>query len=134
MAALVTAEAARLGVVAQRQGAVRAHPAPGAARAVEKGGKAAPRAQQDRLPGALPHLFTGLRLASALAVIAAVVAEYFGGLQTGLGSRITSAASNSAYPRAWAYVTAACLLGLVFYAAALLLERVATPWRARTQR
>lgn len=87
-----------------------------------------------RLPGALPHLFTGLRLASALAVIAAVVAEYFGGLQTGLGSRITSAASNSAYPRAWAYVTAACVLGLAFYAGALLLERLATPWRSRPQR
>lgn len=86
-----------------------------------------------RLPGALPFLFTGLRLASSLAVIAAVVAEYFGGLQTGLGSRITSATSNSAYPRAWAYVTAACVLGLVFYVATLLLERLATPWH-RPQR
>ena len=87
-----------------------------------------------RLPGALPHVFTGLRLASSLAVIAAVVAEYFGGLQTGLGSRITSAASSSAYPRAWAYVTAACLLGLAFYTATLLLERLATPWQTRPQR
>lgn len=87
-----------------------------------------------RLPGALPFVFTGLRLASSLAVIAAVVAEYFGGLQTGLGSRITAATSNSAFPRAWAYVTAACVLGLVFYAGALLLERLATPWRIRPQR
>lgn len=38
-----------------------------------------------RLPGALPYVFTGLRQASSLAVIAAVVAEYFGGLQDGLG-------------------------------------------------
>ena len=82
-----------------------------------------------RLPGALPHVFTGLRLAASTSVIAAVVAEYFGGLQDGLGSRITSAASNSAYPRAWAYVTAACALGLLFYAGAVALERVATPWR-----
>ncbi len=71
-----------------------------------------------RIPGALPFVFTGLRLASSLAVIAAVVAEYFGGLQNGLGTRITSAASNTAYPRAWAYVAAACALGLVFYLAA----------------
>ncbi len=42
-----------------------------------------------RIPGALPYFFTGLRLASSLAVIAAVVSEYFGGLQDGLGSRIT---------------------------------------------
>ncbi len=83
-----------------------------------------------RLPDALPFVFTGLRLASSLAVIAAVVAEYFGGLQRGLGSRITSAASNTAYPRAWAYVAGACALGLVFYLTATLLERLATPWRA----
>jgi NitT/TauT family transport system permease protein len=65
-----------------------------------------------------------------LSVIAAVVSEYFGGLQTGLGSRITSAAANTAYPRAWAYVVASCALGLVFYLSALLIERAAMPWRA----
>jgi NitT/TauT family transport system permease protein len=75
------------------------------------------------IPGALPYLFTGLRIASSTAVIAAIVAEYFGGLQNGLGSRITSAASNSAYARAWAFVLGAILLGLVFYLATLALER-----------
>jgi NitT/TauT family transport system permease protein len=85
-----------------------------------------------RLPGALPFVFTGLRQASSLSVIAAVVAEYFGGLQDGLGSRITSAAAFTAYPRAWAFVVGACVLGLVFYLSTLLLERLAMPWRART--
>jgi len=75
------------------------------------------------IPGALPYLFTGLRIASSTAVIAAIVAEYFGGLQNGLGSRITAAASNSAYARAWAFVLGAILLGLVFYLATLALER-----------
>jgi NitT/TauT family transport system permease protein len=84
-----------------------------------------------RLPGALPFVFTGLRQASSLAVIAAVVAEYFGGLQNGLGSRITSAASFTAYPRAWAFVVGACLLGLAFYLSTLLLERLAMPWKSR---
>jgi NitT/TauT family transport system permease protein len=83
-----------------------------------------------RLPQAVPYVFTGLRVASSLAVISAVVAEYFGGLQNGLGSRITSAASNTAYARAWAYVVAAIGLGLAFYLAALAAERVAT--RGRT--
>ena len=82
-----------------------------------------------RLPGALPFVFTGLRIASSLAVIAAVVAEYFGGLQNGVGARITSAASNTAYARAWAYVLAACVLGLAFYLGASAIERWATPWR-----
>jgi NitT/TauT family transport system permease protein len=84
-----------------------------------------------RLPGSLPYVFTGLRQASSLAVIAAVVAEYFGGLQTGLGSRITSAAAFTAYPRAWAFVVGACLLGLAFYLTTLLLERLVMPWRTR---
>jgi NitT/TauT family transport system permease protein len=82
-----------------------------------------------RLPGAIPFFFTGFRIASSLAVIAAVVSEYFGGLQNGLGSRITSAASNTDYPRAWAFVVAACVLGLVVYLVAGLLEWLATPWR-----
>jgi len=77
------------------------------------------------IPGALPFLFTGLRIASSTAVISAVVAEYFGGLQNGLGSRITSAAANSAYARAWAFVLGAIALGLVFYLATLALERAA---------
>ncbi|WP_328477082.1 ABC transporter permease subunit [Actinoplanes sp. NBC_00393] len=88
-------------------------------------------ARKVRLPGALPHLFTGLRQASSLAVIAAVVAEYFGGLQDGLGARITSAAAFTAYPRAWAFVAGACLLGLTFYLVTLLLERLAMPWKTR---
>ncbi|MFE9788858.1 ABC transporter permease [Nocardia salmonicida] len=77
-----------------------------------------------RVPAALPHLFTGLRIAAPGAVIAAIIAEYFGGLQNGLGSRITSAAANTAYPRAWAYVVGAMCVGLVFLAAVLLLEQL----------
>jgi NitT/TauT family transport system permease protein len=85
-----------------------------------------------RLPGALPFFFTGLRIAASAAVIAAVVSEYFGGLQKGLGPAITSAAAASAYPRAWAIVTAAIGLGLAFYLAALLAERLAMPWQRRS--
>ena len=75
------------------------------------------------VPGALPYLFTGLNVASSLAVISALVAEYFGGPQNGLGSVITSAAANSATAVAWAYVTGAIVLGLVFFGVTLALER-----------
>ena len=75
---------------------------------------------QGAAPGRLPFFFTGLQLAASLGVIAAVVAEYFGGLQNGLGCRITSAAAFTAYPRAWAFVVGACVLGLVFYLLTLL--------------
>jgi NitT/TauT family transport system permease protein len=79
-----------------------------------------------RLPGAVPHIMTGLRLAAPASVIAAIVAEYFGGLQNGLGSRITSAAANTAYARAWAFVVASIVVGLLFYLAGLLAERIVT--------
>jgi NitT/TauT family transport system permease protein len=83
-----------------------------------------------RIPGALPYFFTGLRVASSLAVIAAVVSEYFGGLQDGLGSRITSSVGASDYPGAWASVLGAVVLGLLFYIAAVVLERVVLGPRA----
>ena len=81
------------------------------------------------LPTAAPYLFTGLRIASSLAVISALVAEYFGGPIGGLGKSITSAASSSNYPLAWAYVLGAIVLGLVFYCVALLAETLATRHR-----
>jgi NitT/TauT family transport system permease protein len=81
-----------------------------------------------RVPNAVPFFFTGLKIAAPLAVIAALVAEYFGGPQEGLGSRITSAAANTAYGRAWAYVVASIILGLVFYLVVVGVERWAAPW------
>jgi len=86
-----------------------------------------------RIPNALPFFLTGMKVAAPLAVIAALVAEYFGGPQQGLGARIASSAANTAYGRAWAYVTAAIVVGLLFYFAVLLLERLATPWTGRAK-
>jgi NitT/TauT family transport system permease protein len=87
------------------------------------------RARFVRLPGAVPYVMTGLRLAAPAAVIASVVAEYFGGLQNGLGSRITSAAANTAYARAWAFVVASIVLGLLFHFGGTLVERLVTRGR-----
>lgn len=80
-----------------------------------------------RIPNAIPFFFTGLKIAAPLAVIAALVAEYFGGPQEGLGSRIASAAANTAYGRAWAYVLAAIITGLIFYLTIIVIERLVTP-------
>lgn len=81
------------------------------------------------LPTAAPYLFTGLRIASSLAVISALVAEYFGGPSGGLGKAITTAASSSDYTLAWAYVLGSILLGLLFYCAALAVETWSTRHR-----
>lgn len=74
------------------------------------------------LPTATPYVFTGLRIASSLAVISALIAEYFGGPIGGLGKSITSAAASSNYPLAYAYVVGAIALGLAFYVTTLLVE------------
>jgi NitT/TauT family transport system permease protein len=84
-----------------------------------------------RVPNAVPYLFTGLRIAAPAAVITAFVSEYFGGSQNGLGSRIVSNIAISSNATAWAYVLAACLLGLAFFLTAVALERVATPGGVR---
>ena len=76
------------------------------------------------LPTAAPYVLTGVRVASSLAVISALVAEYFGGPRGGLGSFISTSAATSAYARAWAYVAAAILLGLAAYLVTVLLERL----------
>ena len=86
-----------------------------------------------RAPNAVPFFFTGLKVAAPLSVIAALVAEYFGGPQLGLGSRIASSAANTAYGRAWAYVVAAIIAGLAFYLIVVALERLTAPWIGRVR-
>ena len=83
------------------------------------------------LPSAAPHVITGIRVASSLAVISALVAEYFGGPRGGLGSFISTSAATSAYALAWAYVVAAIVLGLVAYVVTVVIERL-VQWRLPT--
>lgn len=78
------------------------------------------------LPTALPYLLTGLRIASSLAVIAALVAEYFGGPADGIGTAIATYAKSGRAALAWAYVLGGILIGLVFFLVTSLLERLVT--------
>ncbi len=83
-----------------------------------------------RIPSALPLFFTALKLASSLAVIGAIVAEYFGGRQDALGPMITQAAGLTRYDEAWAAVLAGTLVGAVLYALTVVAERFVMPWHA----
>ena len=78
------------------------------------------------LPTALPYLMTGLRVASSLAVIAALVAEYFGGPADGIGTAIAGYAKSGKAALAFAYVAGGIAIGLVFFLVTLLLERIVT--------
>lgn len=86
-----------------------------------------------RVPNAIPYFFTALRIVAPLAVITAFVAEYFGGPQNGLGSRITASVTGSRATM-WAYVLAAVLLGLLFYVVSILLEDFITQHRGASPR
>jgi NitT/TauT family transport system permease protein len=81
-----------------------------------------------RVPHALPYFFSAMKVASALAIIAAIVAEYFGGPQDVLGQYIIAKANLFVYPDAWAAILVASILGIALYAAVLLAERLFMPW------
>jgi len=83
-----------------------------------------------RIPNAMPFFFTALKLSTSLAVIAAIVAEYFGGRQDALGPLITQSAGLTRYDDAWAAVLAGTTIGAVLYIVVTVLERVAMPWHS----
>jgi NitT/TauT family transport system permease protein len=84
-----------------------------------------------RLPNTMPFFFTGVRTAAPLALIIALVSEYFGGTQTGLGSKISGTLSGSNKALGFAYVFGGALVGLLFFAGSNLLEQLVVPWRRR---
>ena len=86
-----------------------------------------------RVPTALPFLFTSLRVASVLAMIGAIVSEYYGGALDTLGANIEQDASLFQFEKAWAEIVIACILGIGFYLAVALLDRLATRWQPRAE-
>jgi NitT/TauT family transport system permease protein len=84
-----------------------------------------------RLPNTMPFFFTGVRTAAPLALIIALVSEYFGGTQDGLGSKISGTLSGSNKALGFAYVLGGAVVGLLFFAGSNLLEYLVVPWRRR---
>ena len=81
-----------------------------------------------RIPTALPFVFAALKVASVLAMIGAIVGEYFGGAFNALGVLIRSDAQILDFRTAWAGILVASLLGLALYGAVSLAERVLVRW------
>ncbi|NDW33180.1 ABC transporter permease [Salipiger sp. PrR007] len=81
-----------------------------------------------RLPAALPFIFNGLKIASTLALIGAIVAEFFGSPITGMGFRISTSVGLLQLDLVWAEIVVAALAGSAFYGGVALIERAATFW------
>jgi NitT/TauT family transport system permease protein len=81
-----------------------------------------------RMPTALPYVFSALKVATVLAMIGAIVGEYFGGSQEALGIQIKNSASLFDFETAWAAILVASILGIAFYVAVALAERIALQW------
>jgi NitT/TauT family transport system permease protein len=87
-----------------------------------------------RIPTALPYLFSSLKVASVLAMIGAIVGEYFGGSQEQLGILIKNSAALFQFETAWAAITVACILGIAFYLLISLVEHVTMRWHPSARR
>ena len=81
-----------------------------------------------RLPAALPFIFNALKINSTLALIGAIVAEFFGTPIVGMGFRINIADGRLEVDLVWAVIAVAALAGSAFYGIVALIERSATFW------
>jgi len=81
-----------------------------------------------RLPAAAPFIFNGLKISTTLALIGAIVAEFFGSPIVGMGFRISTEVGRLALDMVWAEIAVAAIAGSAFYGVVSLLERAATFW------
>jgi NitT/TauT family transport system permease protein len=80
-----------------------------------------------RVPTALPFVFSALKVATVLAMIGAIVADYFGTFGS-LGITIKNSVALFDFETAWAAILTASILGVAMYVAVSLVERFALQW------
>ena len=87
-----------------------------------------------RLPAAMPFIFNALKINSTLALIGAIVAEFFGTPIVGMGFRISTAVGSLNIDLVWAEIFVAALAGSLTYGAIALVERQVTFWHPSNRR
>lgn len=81
-----------------------------------------------RLPAAMPAIFNGLKIATTLALIGAIVAEFFGSPIKGMGFRISTEVGKLGLDMVWAEITVAAIAGSAFYGFVAMIEKGVTFW------
>jgi NitT/TauT family transport system permease protein len=87
-----------------------------------------------RLPAAMPFVFNALKINSTLALIGAIVAEFFGTPIVGMGFRISTEVGRMALDTVWAEIVVAAVAGSAFYGILALIERAVTFWHPSYRR
>jgi NitT/TauT family transport system permease protein len=80
------------------------------------------------LPAAMPFIFNGLKICTTLALIGAIVSEFFGSPTRGMGFRISTEVGRLSLDMVWAEITVAALAGSTFYGMMALIEKGITFW------
>ncbi|MBH0778253.1 ABC transporter permease [Nocardia bovistercoris] len=83
-----------------------------------------------RLIAALPNVFAALKIAAPSAVLGAIIGEYLGGVDSGIGVALTAAQTAYNVPRTWGMALAAAALAGLGYAVVALVARLCAPWTA----
>jgi NitT/TauT family transport system permease protein len=81
-----------------------------------------------RLPAAMPFVFNALKINSTLAMIGAIVSEFFGTLVVGMGFRIQTGSGSQSLDLVWAEIAVAAVTGSLFYGLLVLIEKRVTFW------
>ena len=81
-----------------------------------------------RVPAALPFIFNGLKISTTLALIGAIVAEFFGSPTVGLGFRINASLGQLSLDMVWAVIVVAAIAGSALYGLLTLIEKRLTFW------
>jgi len=87
-----------------------------------------------RLPAAMPFVFNGLKIGTTLALIGAIVAEFFGSPIKGMGFRISTEVGRLALDMVWAEIAVAALAGSAFYGCVAMIEKAITFWHPSQRR
>jgi NitT/TauT family transport system permease protein len=84
-----------------------------------------------RLPNALPQIFTALKISATASVVGAIIGELPSGFQNGLGVAILNFARyyNQSPPRLWATILTAGLVGIMFFLAVVIAEKLVVRWK-----
>ena len=80
------------------------------------------------LPAAMPFIFNGLKICTTLALIGAIVSEFFGSPTRGMGFRISTEVGRLSLDMVWAEITVAAFAGSAFYGLMALIEKGVTFW------